>query len=136
MGIIWCGFLRCFWIWKRKKIAHAFRIKSSLKIFKNFAWADSKNFILIKFATKFWFRKYIYCIYMTHTWVINRGFSKMSHDSLLTTTSDFREVEKPACVDFWRGSWWDTEKIEIIRFCIHETKMAFETPFVPRGLHF
>ena len=30
----------------------------------------------------------------------------------------------------------DTEKFAIIRFCIHETKMAFETPFAPRGLHF
>ena len=28
------------------------------------------------------------------------------------------------------------KKFAIIRFCIRQTKMAFETPFVPRGLHF
>ena len=73
---------------------------------------------------------------MTHMWFINRDFSKMRHDSLVTTTCGFREVEKPTWVNFWRGLWWNAKNFAIVRFCIRQRKMAFETPFVPRRLHF
>ena len=120
-------------MWSKKYYAHAFKRKS---ILENLRRRIQKNFVGEKIGVKFWVIIYAYRICVSHTWVINRDFSKMSPDSLLTTTRGFREVEKPTWVNFWRESWWNTKNFAIIRFCIRQTKMAFETPFVPRGLHF
>ena len=117
----------------KKYYAHAIQRKS---IFENLRRWIQKNFVGKKIVIKFWLIIYAYRIFVRHMWVINRSFSKMTHNSLVTTTSGFREFEKPTCVDFWRGLWWITEKLKIIWFCNNEIKMAFETPFVPGGLHF
>ena len=92
-----------------------------------------------KFTRAKKFRKFWYiCILHTfsHIWVINQYFSKIGHDSYLMTTIVFWEFERPWGINFWRGSWLISEKYTIFRFCVHKTGMAFETPFVPWGLHF
>ena len=105
-------------------------------MFENLRGRIQKNFVGEKIAVKFWVIIYAYRICVSHMWVINRDFSKMSHDSLLTITRGFREVEKPTWVNFWRELWWNTKKIAIIRFGFRQTRMAFETPLAPGGLHF
>ena len=118
MHITWCRIL--FWIRMCGPKNITPRILEKIFIWK-FAWIQ-KKIVGKKIDIKFWVIIYAYCICMSQMLVINRSFSKMSHDSLLTTTSGFWEFEKPPCVNFWKGSWWTWQKFTIIRFCIHETK--------------
>ena len=75
MDIIWCGFSRCFPIWKRKINSPTHFGENRLsKLCGSGFEKFSNNFILIKFAIKFWLRKCIYYICLTHAWVINRSF--------------------------------------------------------------
>ena len=69
-------------------------------------------------------------------WRVFSRFWRKLLIQLYFVTSGSWEVEKPTCGTFWRGTWWNTEKIAIIRFCIHETKMAFAPPPPPEGYTF
>ena len=75
MDITERGFLCSFRIWKRKKFSPTHFGENQ---FSKFCVGGVEKCvggnILRKFATKFWFRKYIYYIGMTHAWVINRSF--------------------------------------------------------------
>ena len=72
---IWCWFRISS---QKFNSTHAFSRKMCLK---KIAWADHKNFAWNEFVVKFCVEICVYCMPMTHAWLINKKLRKISDDS-------------------------------------------------------
>jgi len=131
--IIWCRIL--FWIRICGLKILRPRILEKIDIWK-FAWADSEKFCGQKNRRKILSHNirvsYMCELYVSHKW----RFFKNEPWLITDDHTWFSRSWKADMGQFLTGIMMKYKKFAIIRFWIRQTKMAFETPFVPRGLHF